>query len=120
MVLQNNGGNALSVNASSFAFTAPVNAGTAYSVLVQTQPTLQSCAVTSGSGTANANVTNVAVACIDKPLTATLTINAIKTFLFGWSAVPGATRYRLMENVTRTGAFLQVGADVTVADIDAS
>jgi hypothetical protein len=64
LVLQDNGGNNLSVSASgSFTFSTAVNSGATYSVTVSTQPTGQSCSVTSGSGTASANVTNVQVAC---------------------------------------------------------
>ena len=64
LVLQDNSGNNLAVSASgSFAFSTAVASGAAYSVTVLTQPTGQSCAVTSGSGTASANVTNVQVAC---------------------------------------------------------
>src|SRR5271170_262140 len=66
LVLQNNGGNNLSVTANgAFTFTTPVASGGAYNVTVLTQPSspAQTCAVTNGSGTANANVTSVQVAC---------------------------------------------------------
>lgn len=66
LVLQNNGGDNLAVaaNATSFNFAAAVANGTAYSVGVLTQPTGQTCSVQNGSGTASANVSNVAVACV--------------------------------------------------------
>jgi uncharacterized repeat protein (TIGR03803 family) len=54
------------VNANgSFTFSTAVASGSAYNVTVLTQPTrlIQTCAVTNGSGTANANVTSVQVAC---------------------------------------------------------
>jgi glucuronoarabinoxylan endo-1,4-beta-xylanase len=67
LVLQNNGGNNLSVNAgaTSFTFLEDVAGGSTYSVTVLTQPSgpAENCQVTNGSGTANANVTNVQVAC---------------------------------------------------------
>jgi hypothetical protein len=65
LVLQDNGGNNLTVsaNATSFIFPTLVTNGGAYSVTVLTQPAEESCAVTSGSGTATANITNVSVAC---------------------------------------------------------
>ena len=64
LVLQDNGGSNLSLSSNgSFAFSNSVNSGAAYSVTILTQPTGQSCTVTSGSGTASANVTNVQVAC---------------------------------------------------------
>ena len=66
LVLQNNGGNNLSVTADgSFTFTTAITSGNPYAVTVQTQPSkpAQTCTVTAGSGNATANVTNVAVAC---------------------------------------------------------
>lgn len=64
VVLQNNGGSNLTVSASgNFTFGTAINSGTAYAVTVLTQPSGQTCAVASGSGTASANVTNVAVTC---------------------------------------------------------
>lgn len=66
LVLQNNLGDNLAVaaNSTSFAFATPVAAGAPYGVTVQTQPAGQTCTVQNGSGTASANVTNVAVSCI--------------------------------------------------------
>ncbi len=64
VVLQNNGGNNLTVQADgTFAFSEPVNSGAAYAVTVATQPSGETCAVTNGSCTASANVSNVAVSC---------------------------------------------------------
>ena len=66
LVLQDNGGDNLSVTASgNFTFATAVTSGGAYSVTVLTQPSgpAQNCVVTNGSGTASANVTNVQVAC---------------------------------------------------------
>ena len=68
LVLHNNGGDNLAVpaNASSFTFATAIAAGGAYSVSVLTQPDSQACAVTNGSGTANANISNVVVNCVAK------------------------------------------------------
>ncbi len=65
LVLQNNGANNLTVSANGpFTFATDVASGGAYSVTVLTQPTNgETCAVSNGSGTATANVTNVAVTC---------------------------------------------------------
>lgn len=64
VVLQDNGGDNLSVTQSgSFTFATKVNSGGAYAVTVMTQPSGQTCTVASGSGTASANVTTVAVTC---------------------------------------------------------
>jgi len=65
LVLRNNAGNDLPVSANgAFAFSSPVAAGTTYAVTVLAQPTGQSCTVQGGSGTASANVSDVAVTCI--------------------------------------------------------
>ncbi len=66
LVLQNNGGDNLAISANgSFTFATAIAAGSTYSVTVKTQPTgpAQTCVVTSGTGTANANVTSVVVTC---------------------------------------------------------
>ena len=65
VVLQDNGGDNLSVTASgSFTFATKLASGAAYSVTVKTNPSGQTCTVSNGSGTvASANVTNVAVSC---------------------------------------------------------
>ncbi len=65
LVLRNNNGNDLTVpaNATSFIFNALIAAGALYNVTVQTQPSGQNCTVSAASGTANAPVVNVAVAC---------------------------------------------------------
>lgn len=68
VVLQDNGGDNLTVKASgSFTFKTPVSAGATYAVTVLTQPSTptQTCTVTSGTGTVVAsNVTNVAIQCV--------------------------------------------------------
>ena len=65
VVLQDNGGDNLSVTANgSFTFATALASGAAYSVTVKTNPSGQTCTVSSGSGTiGSANVTNVAVSC---------------------------------------------------------
>jgi Galactose oxidase, central domain/Kelch motif len=68
VILQDNGGDSLTLTANGpFTFKTPVTGPTdAYAVTVNTQPTTpnQICSVTNGSGTASANVTNVAVSCV--------------------------------------------------------
>lgn len=78
LVLQNNGGNNLTVSASgSFTFSTPVASGAAYKVTVLTQPSnlIQACTVTNGSGTASANVTNIQVTCKENVATLTTLYN---------------------------------------------
>ncbi|HEX4254219.1 MAG TPA: alpha/beta hydrolase-fold protein [Streptosporangiaceae bacterium] len=69
VVLQNNGGNDLSVTASgAFTFSTALATGAAYNVTVKTNPTGQTCTVANGTGTVGAaNVTSVAVTCAANP-----------------------------------------------------
>ncbi len=68
VILEDNGGDALTLTANgAFTFKTAVTGPTdAYAVTVNTQPTTpnQICTVANGSGTATANVTNVAVSCV--------------------------------------------------------
>ena len=64
LVLQNNGADNLTITTNgAFTFKNKVKSGSAYAVTVATQPAGQTCAVVSGSGTASADVTSVAVTC---------------------------------------------------------
>ena len=65
VVLQDNGGDNLTVTANgSFAFPTQLASGAAYAVTVLTQPSGQTCTVSSGTGTVgSANITTVAVIC---------------------------------------------------------
>src|ERR1035437_113432 len=68
LVLQNNGGNNLPISANGgFTFSTPIASGGTYNVTVLTQPSspAQTCVVTNGNGTANANVTSVQVSCLN-------------------------------------------------------
>jgi Galactose oxidase, central domain len=64
----------IAAGAAKFTFKTAVPSSGTYAVTVQTQPTnpTQTCTVTSGSGTASANVTTVAVACTTNAVTATI------------------------------------------------
>jgi uncharacterized protein YkuJ len=65
VVLRNNGGDDLTVDANGeFTFATELASGTAYAVTVLTQPTGQICAVTNGSGTiGTSDVTDIVVTC---------------------------------------------------------
>lgn len=65
LVLEDNGGDALTVSAGgTFVFSSSLANGAAYSVAVQTQPSGETCSVSGGSGTvSSANVTDVLVDC---------------------------------------------------------
>jgi hypothetical protein len=69
LVLQNNGGNNLTVATNgSFTFSTPIADGASYNVTVLTQPSSphQLCSLANAAGTvAGANVTNVSVNCVN-------------------------------------------------------
>lgn len=68
----NNGTDALQLAADGpFAFPAAVKSNANYAVTVGTQPAGQKCSVVNGVGTAAANVSNVAVSCVNNPLMVT-------------------------------------------------
>jgi len=101
LVLQNNGGDDLSISANgSFTFATALDDGTAYAVTVATQPTSpsQTCTVSNGSGTiAGGDVSNVQVDCV----TDTFTIGGMVSGLNGSGLV-------LQNN---GGDDLSIGAD---------
>ncbi len=69
LVLQNNAGDDLTVasGATAFTFTTKIAADTAYAVTVKTRPAGLNCTVNSGgSGTASANVSSVAIGCVER------------------------------------------------------
>ena len=69
VVLQDNGGDNLTVSASGgFTFATALAQGAAYDVIVGTEPTGQTCTVTGGSGTMPAaSITTVTVSCSTLP-----------------------------------------------------
>jgi hypothetical protein len=75
LVLQDNGGDNKTITANApFTFVTAVTG--AYSVTVLTQPAGQTCTVTSGGGTASANVTTVAVSCVNTVVTYVVNVTA--------------------------------------------
>jgi Bacterial Ig-like domain len=65
LMLQNDGGEGITIvsGATSFTFPARINGGTNYAVTIAGQPIGQDCTIANAAGTANANVSNVAVTC---------------------------------------------------------
>jgi hypothetical protein len=69
VVLQDNGGDDLSLNADgSFAFATTLSEGLPYAVTVRTHPTGQTCLVASGSGTMGTADAVVTVTCTTSPV----------------------------------------------------
>jgi alpha-tubulin suppressor-like RCC1 family protein len=80
VVLQNNGGDNLTVsaNATLTSFPTPLAAGATYSVTVLTQPAQQTCSVSNGSGTVtNANITNIVVSCSNEVYSIGVTVTGL-------------------------------------------
>ncbi|MEO7501407.1 MAG: beta-propeller fold lactonase family protein [Gemmatimonadaceae bacterium] len=105
LVLQNNGGNDLSIASDgTFTFTSAVAQGAAYAVTVRTQPVGQTCTVSDGSGTAgSANVTAVKVAC-----TTTVAVT-ISGFVYVTSAIdPGNNTISAYGINTANGSLIPI------------
>jgi 6-phosphogluconolactonase (cycloisomerase 2 family) len=80
LVLQDNGGDNLTVasGATTFTFATPVQTGAPYAVTVSTQPTGETCTVSGGSGTAGATaVTTVSIVCSSVTVTVGGTITGL-------------------------------------------
>lgn len=79
VVLQNNGGDDLPVNADgAFLFTKPVGEGKNYKVTVKKQPANQTCTVNNGSGTISGHVTDVEVTCVTNVRTIGGTVSGLE------------------------------------------
>ena len=65
LVLSDNGGNDVTVTSgsSTFTFSQALQSGATYDVAVATQPSGETCSVTSGSGTVSGTVSSVTVTC---------------------------------------------------------
>lgn len=92
LVLQDNGGNNLTVaaDATSFTFSTALASGSAYSVTVLTQPSspaAQNCGVTNGSGNvASAAVTSVQVTCSTSSASAQVNWTDVHQVIDGFGA----------------------------------
>ena len=83
LVLQNNGGEEISIAASgAFAFATPVASGATYAVTIKAQPSGQTCSISSASGiVAGDDVTSVVVSCA----TFTIAGPALPNNISGWA-----------------------------------
>ena len=79
LVLQNNGSDNLTVKsgAATFTFATPLDYGANYAVTVSTQPTGETCTVSSGTGTVKAAVTTVKVSCVPTTYTVGGTVSGL-------------------------------------------
>ena len=79
VVLQDMGGDNLTISADGkFTFAVPINNGNLYNVTVLTQPTGQTCSISSGSGIVSGNtVANVAIFCSSNTYTIGGTVSGL-------------------------------------------
>ena len=69
VVLQNNAGNDLTLNADgNFTFSTPVASGANYAITIKTQPNGQTCVISSASGVANSNSNSTTLTCSQNPI----------------------------------------------------
>ena len=101
VVLQNNSGDNLSISANgSFTFATGLIDAATYSVAVLTQPSGQTCIVSSGSGTVSAgDVTSVSVTCTDNPVTPTSIVSG------GSSSGGGGSAQSQINNLIAMGQY---------------
>ena len=79
LVLANNGVNQPVAASGSFSLAAPLSAGATYNVTIASQPAspAQICTVNNGSGVTNANVSNIAVTCVNVTYTISGTVSGL-------------------------------------------
>jgi hypothetical protein len=79
VVMQDNGANSLTLDTNGvFTFSSPVAEGSTYNITVQTQPVIQTCTVTNGSGTmGGSDTTNVTVTCATNNTTLSVSATGI-------------------------------------------
>lgn len=122
LVLQNNGGNDLSLNQDgSFVFTTSLADGADYAVTVLSDPSDQTCSVTNGSGKIASNdVNNVNVTCLDNPELTDLSVSAAgaKGIKLSWTTSGSANladSYSLLVNPDGSSGFTQVSGAGSIA-----
>jgi hypothetical protein len=113
VVLQNNGADNLPLASSgAFTFSTPVAQGAPYNITVLTQPAIQTCTVTNGSGTmGGANVTNVSVSCSTNTTTLAISLSDLAL------SVTGLTEYGLVgtsSGAARTITITNTGSDMAL------
>jgi trimeric autotransporter adhesin len=132
VLLQNNGRDDLLVNhagagTATFTFATAVANGGAYAVTVKEHPLNQTCAVTSSTGTATANITNVAIACSDLPRVTLQADAGVRSVTLSWNtpATPAVSSFDVfVEPKCSPGIacpdpqlLLDVDSPVTVPDL---
>ena len=119
LVLQNNGGDDLSVESDgSFHFAAELPHGSHYAVTIAAQPGGQGCVVRQGEGALAGNdVADVLISCPPEAVTPTVSAAGQKLLRFSWNDV-GADHYKLLKNPDGNSGYGQVGEPVMATTVD--
>lgn len=106
VVLQNNGGDDLTVGANGgFTFATALAANAAYAVSMRTQPAGQNCTLANASGTVTANVSSIALSCQDlagadvRPVYLTDIYHADRAGLLAQANAQGASGYAYLSGM---------------------
>jgi hypothetical protein len=107
LVLQNNGGDNLTIaaNATAFEFATQVAYGGGYAITVLTQPTGQSCLISNAAGNATTQVSDIALTCTEvvlPPSVSTLALAVNNTALN--TALTGVPRQIIITNTGSVAA----------------
>jgi uncharacterized repeat protein (TIGR03803 family) len=102
LILQNNGGDALSIsaNSSTFTFTTPLASGATYAVTASSVPAGLTCTVSNGTGTVSANVSSIIVTC------------SVNSYTIGGtvSGLASGTSFTVQDNSTNSQLITSNGA----------
>lgn len=105
LVLQNNGGNDLSITANgAFRFPGTLNNSATYNVTVLTQPSGQTCAFTGGSGTISGSDIDITITCYSTAKTMSV---------FDFNALSPAATGVLNQGTHTVALTVPYGTDVT-------
>ena len=119
VVLQDNGTDNLTLSSNgSFTFATSVAQGSPYNVTVLTQPTIQTCTVTNGSGTmGGANVTNVSVSCVTNTTTLSTSVSSLALSKTGYTeyGVSGTPSSGVARTITVNNAGAYPAVNLSIA-----
>jgi hypothetical protein len=120
VVLQDNGGDKVSVTSNAFSFPTPVASGQPYAIAVLNQPASpisQTCTVTAGTGTVTGPVTTAAVSCATNVFKVRATVNGLTGT--GLKLRNGTDTVSVSESGTATVSATVASGNAYLVSIDA-